>query len=107
MKADTIRDKEAMTLINLVGRALDYFNLETQANTNELPLNDEITLDSTYASTGVNGINGDNLVVYAVTRFSVVTTTGVKVKFLKLDRDDIYTLQDIIADEYDLPISLD
>jgi hypothetical protein len=106
MKADNIRDKEAFVLMNLVDRALQAYNLETQAMSSELPLNDEITLDSTYASTGVNGINGDNLVVYAVTKFSVVTTTGVRIKFLKLDRDDIYTLQDIIADEYQLDINL-
>jgi hypothetical protein len=54
----------------------------------------------------VNGINGDNLVVYAVTKFSVVCTNGIRVKFMKLDLDDLYTLQDIIADEYDLDINL-
>lgn len=98
MKADNIRDKEAMVLINLVDRALKVYNLETQAMASELPLNDEITLD-TADETG-------NLVVYAVTKFSVITTTGERVKFLKLDRDDIYTLQDIIADEYQLDINL-
>jgi hypothetical protein len=101
MKADNIRDKEAFVLMNLVDRALKVYNLETQAMSSELPLNDEITLDSTY-----DGENGDNLVVYAVTKFSVVTTKGERIKFLKLDRDDIYTLQDIIADEYQLDINL-
>lgn len=98
MKADNIRDKEAMDLINLVDRALKVYNLETQAMTSELPLNDEITLD-TADETG-------NLVVYAVTKFSVVTTKGEHIKFLRLDRDDIYTLQDIISDEYQLDINL-
>lgn len=98
MKADKTRDKEAMVLINLVDRALRVYNLETQAMASELPLNDEITLD-TADETG-------NLVVYAVTKFSVVTTKGEHIKFLKLDRDDIYTLQDIIADEYQLDINL-
>lgn len=97
---------ESMRLIGLVDRALQVYNLETQLDARELPLNDEITLDSTFASTGVNGINGDNLVVYAVTKFSVVCTNGIRVKFMKLDLDDLYTLQDIIADEYDLDINL-
>ena len=44
--------------------------------------------------------------VYAVTKFSVITTKGEHIKFLTLDRDDIYTLQDIIADEYQLDINL-
>ena len=99
MKADNIRDKEAMVLINLVDRALKFYNLETQAMTSELPLNDEITLDSTDKS-------GDNIVAYAVTKFSVITAKGERIKFLKLDRDDIYTLQDIISDEYQLDINI-
>lgn len=99
MKADKIRDNEAMNLINLVTRALGIYNLENgMSNFRELPLNDEITLDTT---------NDDgNLVVYAVTKFSVITTKGEHIKFLTLDRDDIYTLQDIIADEYQLDINL-
>ena len=99
MKADKIRDNEAFVLMNLVDRALKLYNLETQAMTSELPLNDEITLDSTDKT-------GDNIIAYAVTKFSVVTTKGEHIKFLKLDRDDIYTLQDIIADEYQLDIKL-
>lgn len=99
MKADKIRDNEAMNLINLVTRALGLYNLENgMSNFRELPLNDEITLDTA---------NDDgNLVVYAVTKFSVITTKGEHIKFLTLDRDDIYTLQDIIADEYQLDINL-
>lgn len=100
IKADKIRDKEAMTLISLIDRAMKVYNLETQAMTSELPLNDEITLDSTDKT-------GDNIIAYAVTKFSVVTTKGEHIKFLKLDRDDIYTLQDIIADEYQLDINID
>ena len=99
MKADNIRDKEVMVLMGLTDRALKLYNLETQAMASELPLNDEITLDSTDRA-------GDNIVAYAVTKFSVVTTKGEHIKFLKLDRDDIYTLQDIISDEYQLDINL-
>lgn len=98
-KKDSIRDKEAMVLINLVDRALNLYNLENgMSDFRELPLNDEITLDSS-DETG-------NLVVYAVTKFSVITTKGEHIKFLRLDRDDIYTLQDIISDEYQLDINL-
>lgn len=104
MKTDAIRDKEALNLIHMADIAIRTHNLETGFDGDQVSLNNEITLDSTYASTGVNGINGDNLVVYAVTKFSVITTTGVKVKFMKLDRDDIYTLQDILHYEYDIDI---
>ena len=102
MKADKVRDAEALKLIRMVDLAVRNYNLETGFDGDNISLNNEITLDSTYASTGVNGINGDNLVVYAVTKFSVITTAGERIKFLKLDRDDIYTLQDIIHDEYDI-----
>jgi len=85
--------------MGLVGRALDYYNLETQAMSRELPLNDEITLDTCDKT-------GDNIIAYAVTKFSVVTTKGEHIKFLTLDRDDIYTLQDIISDEYEMDINL-
>lgn len=98
IKTDKIRDKEAFVLMGLTDRALKAYNLETQAMSDELPLNDEITLDSTDKT-------GDNIVVYAVTKFSVVTTKGEHIKFLTLDRDDIYTLQDIIADEYQMAIN--
>lgn len=96
IKADKVRDEQAFKLMGMVEKALGNYNLETCANTSELPLNNEITLDSC-------DDNG-NLVVYAVTKFSVVTTKNERVKFLKLDRDDIYTLQDIIHDEYDIDI---
>ncbi len=96
---DNIRDKQVMILMNLVDRALTLYNLENgMSDFKELPLNDEITLDSA-DETG-------NLVVYAVTKFSVVTTKGEHIKFFRLDRDDIFTLQDIIADEYQLDINL-
>ena len=94
MTADTIRDNEALKLIRMVDIAIDNYNLETGFNGNEISLNDEITLDTCNTA--------GNLVVYAVTRYSVVTTKGERIKFLKLDRDDIYTLQDIIHDEYDI-----
>ena len=94
IKADKVRDEQAMHLIGMVGVAMLKYNLETQFWGNEIPLNDEITLDTC----DENG----NLVVYAVTKLSVITTSGKRIKFLKLDRDDIYTLQDIIRDEYDI-----
>ena len=97
VKADKVRDEQAFKLMGMVEKAMANYNLETCLNTKELPLNNEITLDSC-------DDNG-NLVVYAVTKFSVVTTKNERVKFLKLDRDDIYTLQDIIHDEYDIDIN--
>lgn len=97
IKVDKVRDEQAFKLMGMVEKAMANYNLETCLNTKELPLNDEITLDSC-------DDNG-NLVVYAVTKFSVVTTKNERVKFLKLDRDDIYTLQDIIHDEYDIDIN--
>lgn len=92
--ADSIRDNEALKLIRMVDLAIDNYNLETGFDGREISLNNEITLDTCTDS--------GNIVAYAVTRFSVVTTKGEHIKFLKLDRDDIYTLQDIIHDEYDI-----
>lgn len=92
--ADSIRDNEALKLIRMVDLAIDKYNLETGFDGREISLNNEITLDTCTDS--------GNIVAYAVTRFSVVTTKGEHIKFLKLDRDDIYTLQDIIHDEYDI-----
>lgn len=94
MKADSIRDNEALKLFRMVDIAIDTYNLETGFDAHEISLNNEITLDSCTAA--------GNIVAYAVTRYSVVTTKGEHIKFLKLDRDDIYTLQDIIHDEYDI-----
>lgn len=91
---DRIRDNEALKLIRMVDIAIDNYNLETGFDAHEISLNNEITLDTC-------DDNG-NLVAYAVTRYSIVTTKGEHIKFLRLDRDDIYTLQDIIHDEYDI-----
>ena len=99
IKADKTRDNAALALMKMVDIALHTYNLETQLNGSELPLNTELTLDSC-------DDNG-NLKVYAVTKFSVVCTNGNRVKFLKLDRDDIYSLQDTIHDEYDVDIPQD
>jgi len=94
IKPDNIRDKEAMNLMKMVDTALKNYNLETCLNTKELPLGEELTLDTAN--------DERNLVVYAVTKFSVVDISGEHVKFLKLDRDDIYTLQDYIHDMYEV-----
>ena len=94
IKPDNIRDKEAMNLMKMVDIALHNYNLETCAGTRELPLGEELTLDTAN--------DERNLVVYAVTKFSVVDISGEHIKFLKLDRDDIYTLQDYIHDMYEV-----
>ena len=92
--ADSVRDKEAMNLMKMVDIALRTYNLETCAGTKELPLEEELTLDT--------ACEERNLKVYAVTKFSVVDISGEHIKFLKLDRDDIYTLQDYIHDMYEV-----
>lgn len=94
IKPDNIRDKEAMNLMKMVDIALQNYNLETCLNTKELPLGEELTLDTSSEER--------NLKVYAVTKFSVVDISGEHIKFLKLDRDDIYTLQDYIHDMYEV-----
>lgn len=94
IKPDNIRDKEAMNLMKMVAIALENYNLETCLNTKELPLGEELTLDTAN--------DERNLKVYAVTKFSVVDISGEHIKFLKLDRDDIYTLQDYIHDMYEV-----
>lgn len=92
--ADSVRDKEATNLMRMVDIALRTYNLETGAGTKELPLGEELTLDT--------ATDERNLIVYAVTKFSVVDISGERIKFLKLDRDDIYTLQDYIHDMYEV-----
>lgn len=95
MMNDKVRDAEAMKLIGLVEKALKIHNLEMGSNDiKELPLNDEITLDT--------HTQERNLIVYAVSKFSVIDISGNRYKFLMLDRDDIYTLQYIIKDEYNI-----
>lgn len=94
IKPDSIRDKEATNLMKMVDTALKNYNLETCLNTKELPLGEELTLDTSSEER--------NLKVYAVTKFSVVDISGEHIKFLKLDRDDIYTLQDYIHDMYEV-----
>lgn len=94
IKPDSIRDKEAMNLMKMVDIALHNYNLETSLGTKELPLGEELTLDTANEER--------NLKVYAVTKFSVIDISGEHIKFLKLDRDDIYTLQDFIHDIYEV-----
>ena len=94
VRVDKVRDAEALKLMRMVDLAVRNYNLETGFDGDNISLNNEITLDTC-------GDKG-NLVAYAVSKFSVITTAGERIKFLKLDRDDIYTLQDIIHDEYDI-----
>lgn len=94
VRVDKVRDAEALKLIRMVDLAVRNRNLETGFDGDNISLNNEVTLDTC-------GDKG-NLVVYAVSKFSVITTAGERIKFLKLDRDDIYTLQGIIHDEYDI-----
>jgi hypothetical protein len=94
IKPDSVRDKEAMNLMKMVANALHTYNLGTCLGTSELPLEEELTLDT--------ACEERNLKVYAVTKFSVVDISGEHIKFLKLDRDDIYTLQDYIHDLYEV-----
>lgn len=96
VKNDLLRDNEAFNLMRMVDIAIQCYNMETGFDGREISLNNEITLDTCDES--------GNLVAYAVSKFSVICTNGKRVKFLKLDRDDIYTLQDIIHDEYDIDI---
>lgn len=90
----TMKQKEVYDLMTMVGRAIANYNLETCFDGDEISLNDEITLDSCD--------DEGNLVVYAVTSRSVITTKGQHINFFRLDRDDIFSLQDIIHDEYDI-----
>ena len=94
IKPDSTRDKEVRNLMKMVDTALYNYNLETCLDSRELPLGEELTLDT--------ATDERNLKVYAVTRFSVVDISGEHIKFLKLDRDDIYTLQDYIHDYYEV-----
>lgn len=93
-------DKAKKDLAAVVDIALVHYNLDTCLDGDELPLNDEITLDTPDK-------DGNNLVAYAISREYVVVTKGDtvfggKVVFDALDRDDIYTLIDIVGDEYDI-----
>ena len=92
-------NQEIAVLVRLIDNALALYNLEMgMSNFTELPLNDQITLDTS---------NEDgNFIAYAVTREKVVLWGDDNVAFENLDRDDIFTLQDIIADEYQLDINL-
>ena len=80
--------------MKMVDIALRTYNLETCLDSSELPLGEELTLDT--------ATDERNLKAYAITRFSVVDISGEHIKFLKLDRDDIYTLQDYIHDYYEV-----
>ena len=94
---------EITRLQKIIRAALEYYRLESGDNEAKiLPLNDVITLDT--ADTPGN-VRDYNIETYAVTENEVVCwRNNEKVPFTDLDSDDIYTLQDIVADEYDLDI---
>lgn len=95
---NTKRDTEIFKLIAMVKRALDEQSLETGSTSITLPLNDVITLDTDIKNYG-------NLEVYAVTPDSAVAwKDDERISFFRFDLDDIYTLQDIIHDEYDIEL---
>ena len=94
IKPDNIRDKEAMNLMKMVDVALNNYNLETCLNTKELPLGEELTLDTSSEER--------NLKVYAVTKFSVVDISGDHFFFNNTAPAEIYTLQDYIHDMYEV-----
>ena len=96
MEKGLTRNKQAFKLIGMVEKAMTNYNLETCLETKELPLNTEITLDACEED--------GNLVVYAVTKFSVITTKNKRIKFFRLGKQDIETLQGVINKEYDIDI---
>ena len=91
---DEIRDKEALRLTGMVGKALAIYNLENGGKYSELPLGEVLNLN--------DSCNEDNIEVIALTKFSVVCFNGERIKFMKLNRDDIYKLEDYIHDYYDI-----
>lgn len=97
MERNKKRDAEVLVLMGLVARALKVYNLEMGSDSKELPLNQVITLDTCR--------DEQNIETYAVTKFSVIRwSDNEHIKFFTLDLDDIYTLEDIICDEYELTL---
>ena len=92
---DRNKTNQILLLKDIIRRALAIYNLEMgMSDFTELPLNDQITLDT---------CNEDgNLIAYAVTTEKAVMWGDDNVVFENLDIDDIYTLQDIIKDEYQI-----
>lgn len=92
---DKNKAKQISILKDLIDRALTIHGYETGfMGVDELPLNDQITLGT---------CNDDgNFIAYAVTTEKVVLWGDDNVRFEELDFDDIYTLQDIIRDEYQI-----
>lgn len=98
METNKKRDAEVFVLMGLVARALKIHNLEMGTEENKvLPLDQVICLDTCR--------DEQNIETYAVTKYSVIRWSDDEhIKFFTLDLDDIYTLQDIICDEYDLTL---
>ena len=93
MRTNSIRNKETRVLSGLVETALVNRELESGSGARELPLGDVVTLDTVS--------DGKNIETHAVTKYSVVRwSDGRHIKFAILDPDDIFTLQDIIRDQF-------
>lgn len=92
---DRNRTNQIIILKDLFDRAIKIHGYETGFfGVGELPLNDEIILDTCNEA--------GNISAYAITRDKVIPTAGTSKTFEELDLDDIYTLQDIIRDEYEI-----
>ena len=92
---DRNRTNQIIILKDLFDRAIKIHGYETGFfGVDELPLNDEIILDTCNEA--------GNISAYAITRDKVIATAGASKTFEELDLDDIYTLQDIIRDEYEI-----
>lgn len=97
METNSKRDSEVLNLMGLVARALKAYNLEMCSDSKQLPLNDVVTL---------NTCRDEQIIeAYAVTKYSVIRwSDDEEIKFFTLDLDDIYTLEDIICNEYELTL---
>lgn len=93
---DRNKTNQILLLKDIIRRALSIYELESGSYyAEQLPLNDTITLDSTDER--------GNLEVYAVTTDSAILWRDDSAfSFEDMDVDDIYTLQDIIKDEYQI-----
>lgn len=91
---DEIRNTEVLRLAIMVDKALANYNLENGGDYSELPLGEVLSLN--------DSCNEDNIEVIALTKLSVVCFNGERIKFQKLNQDDIYKLEDYIHDYYDI-----
>ena len=86
-------ENEFGKLAKMTEMVFKNYENETLTKVRELPLNDNITLNTRI---------GGELVAYAFTKFSAVCTNGQRIKFLRLGVDDMRTLQNAISNAYDI-----